>query len=71
VLIAVGNSGDGALAPLAEHWLGDLDPLVRGAAAWATRRLVEPEKAERLALDFLPRETDTTVRSEWTQKLDT
>ena len=71
VLIAVGNSGDAALAPLAEHRLGDLDPLVRGAAAWATRRLVEPEKAERLALDFLPRETDTTVRSEWTQKLDT
>ena len=70
VLIAVGNSGDATLAPLAERRLDDLDPMVRGAAVWATRRLVAAEKVERLALDFLARETDTTVRSEWTQKLD-
>ena len=70
VLIAVGNTGDATLAPLAERRLDDLDPMVRGAAVWATRRLVAAEKVERLALDFLARETDTTVRSEWTQKLD-
>ena len=70
VLIAVGNSGDEALAPLAEARLGDDDPLVRGAAVWATRRLVAPERAERLALDFLSRETDISVKSEWTVALD-
>ncbi len=69
VLIAVGNSGEAALAPLATARLGDEDPLVRGAAVWATRRLVAPEEAERLALDFLARESDTAVRTEWVQDL--
>jgi epoxyqueuosine reductase len=69
VLIAVGNSGDVALSPLAEQRLDDGDPLVRGAAVWAVRRLVPVEKAERLALDFLPREGDISVRSEWTAEL--
>ncbi len=69
VLIAVGNSDDAALAPLATARLGDDDPLVRGAAVWATRRLVAPDEAERLALAFLPAESDITVRSEWTQDI--
>jgi epoxyqueuosine reductase len=68
VLIAIGNSSDDALAPLAEARLGDDEPLIRGAAVWAVRRL-QPEKAERLALDFLPRESDTAVRTEWTQTI--
>jgi epoxyqueuosine reductase len=68
VLIAIGNSSDDALAPLAEARLGDSEPLIRGAAVWAVRRL-QPEKAERLALDFLPRESDTAVRTEWTQTI--
>ncbi|MBI4920907.1 MAG: tRNA epoxyqueuosine(34) reductase QueG [Devosia nanyangense] len=69
VLIAVGNSADPSLAPLARARLSDDDPLVRGAAVWATRRLAAPDGAERLALDFLARETDISVRSEWTQDL--
>lgn len=68
VLIAVGNSGERALEPLAEARLGDDDALVRGAAVWAVRRL-SPDRAERLALDFLPRESDMSVRTEWTQDL--
>jgi epoxyqueuosine reductase len=68
VLIAVGNSGDAQLAPLATARLGDADPLIRGAAVWAVRRLV-PDEAARLALDFLPREGDTSVRTEWTAEL--
>jgi epoxyqueuosine reductase len=70
VLIAVGNSGDTALLPLARARLGDADPLIRGAAVWAVRRLVPAQEARRLALDFLSREADTTVRSEWTAELD-
>jgi epoxyqueuosine reductase len=69
VLIAIGNSGDQNLAPLAEARLGDPEPLVRGAAVWAVRRLVTPDRADRLALDFLARETDTAVRTEWVQDL--
>ena len=69
VLIAIGNSGDDRLAPLAESRLGDPDPLIRGAAVWAARRLVAADRIDRLALDFLPREGDITVRTEWTQDL--
>ena len=70
VLIAIGNSGDAALLSLARERLSDADPLVRGAAVWAVRRLVPAHEAGRLALDFLPLEADTTVRSEWTAELD-
>jgi epoxyqueuosine reductase len=69
VLIAVGNSGDAALAPQAVARLGDAEPLIRGAAVWAARRLLPAAESQRLALDFLPREGDTTVRSEWTAEL--
>ena len=69
VLIAVGNSGDPALARLAEARLDDDDPLVRGAAVWAVRRLSAADRIDELALDFLPREADTAVRQEWTQDI--
>ena len=69
VLIAIGNSGDAALAPIAEGRLNDDEPLVRGAAVWAVRRLSTAERIDELALDFLPREADTAVRQEWTQDI--
>ena len=39
VLIAIGNSGDAALAREAERLLDDPSPLVRGAAVWALAQL--------------------------------
>ena len=69
VLIAIGNSGDAGLVDAARARMSDPDPLVRGAAVWAVRRLVPAQEASRLALDFLPRESDTTVRLEWTSEL--
>jgi epoxyqueuosine reductase len=69
VMIAVGNSGDPALAQLAEARLDDDAPLVRGAAVWAVRRLAEPDRVDELTLDFLAREADTAVRTEWTQAI--
>ena len=54
VLIAVGNSGDETLAALAEARLSDRDPLVRGAAVWAVRRLCQKDRVDQMALDFLP-----------------
>jgi epoxyqueuosine reductase len=68
VLIAIGNSGDLDLLPLAESRLADADPLVRGAAVWAVRRLA-PDRSQELALAYLPAESDTGVRQEWTQDL--
>ena len=48
VLIAIGNSGDAALAAEAERLLDDPSPLVRGAAVWALGRL-DPQRLAALA----------------------
>ncbi len=39
VLYAIGNSGVAGLAPVAAGLLGDADPVVAEAAAWALARL--------------------------------
>jgi epoxyqueuosine reductase len=70
VMIAIGNSADPALAPLAEARLGDPQPLIRGAAVWALRRLAPAACIRTLALAFLPREGDMEVRAEWDGALD-
>ena len=44
VLIAIGNSGDAALAAEAERLLDDESPLVRGAAVWALSQLMAREE---------------------------
>jgi epoxyqueuosine reductase len=62
VLIAIGNSGDLALAPEAERLLEDASPLVRGAAIWALARLAP----QRLAVRAVQRQTDVPeVEDEW------
>lgn len=58
VLIAIGNSGDPALAAEAERLLDDPSPLVRAMAVWALRRLGLPIPS-RLADD-----ADHVVRAE-------
>ncbi|MBN9310067.1 tRNA epoxyqueuosine(34) reductase QueG [Devosia sp.] len=65
VLVAAGNSADGTLVPLVEARLGDPDPLIRGAAVWAVRRLVNDARADALRLAFLPDEDDMSVQAEW------
>jgi epoxyqueuosine reductase len=65
VLIAIGNSADSALLPLAEARLADPEPLIRGAAVWAMRRLAQAETIQRHRLAFLPEEDDMGVRAEW------
>jgi len=63
VLIAIGNSGDIALADEAERLLDDASPLVRGAAVWALGRL-DPARLAALAHERA-READASVRAEW------
>jgi epoxyqueuosine reductase len=69
VLIAIGNSGDFALADEAERLLDDASPLVRGAAVWALGRL----DRTRLATCGKRRhdgESDPDVVAEWTAALE-
>ena len=65
VLIAIGNSSDGALAVKAERLLDDESPLVRGAAVWALSQLMGREEFARLAARAMNAEPDETVRAEW------
>ena len=64
VLIAIGNSGDGALAAEAERLLDDASPLVRGAAVWALGRL-DAARLRMVGRERRARETDATVQDEW------
>ncbi|MDD1532052.1 MULTISPECIES: tRNA epoxyqueuosine(34) reductase QueG [unclassified Bradyrhizobium] len=65
VLIAIGNSGEAALASEARRLLDDESPLVRGAAVWALGQLLEREEFEAMKLDRLKHESDEAVREEW------
>jgi epoxyqueuosine reductase len=67
ILIAIGNSGERALAAEAERLLGDASPLVRAAAIWALSRLLPQERFAALAARHAPRESDDAVRAEWNQ----
>jgi epoxyqueuosine reductase len=63
VLIAIGNSGDAALAGEAERLLGDASPLIRGAAVWALGRLDRARLQSHTAR--CRAETDPQVEAEW------
>jgi epoxyqueuosine reductase len=65
VLIAIGNSGEGALAGEAERLLSDANPLVRGAAVWALAQLIERTRFDAMAANAMAAESDASVRAEW------
>jgi epoxyqueuosine reductase len=65
VLIAIGNSGDAALAREAERLLDDESALVRGAAVWALSQLMTPDAFTALASKAVRAERDEDVRAEW------
>jgi len=68
VLIAIGNSGDAALAPEAERLLHDGSPLVRGAAVWALGRL-DHARLALLAKTSRANEAEPSVEDEWSAAL--
>ena len=65
VLIAIGNSGDAALAADAKRLLDDPSPLVRGAAVWALSRLLPRGEFSALAHRQIEMESDPAVIEEW------
>ena len=67
VLIAIGNSGDAALAPCAGARLEDASPLVRAAAVWALSRLLTPAAFAALRARRAPREANAEVAAEWAE----
>jgi epoxyqueuosine reductase len=67
VLIAIGNSGDPALALAAEARLADASPLVRAMAVWALQRLSSPRRFAALKASHFDGESDAAVRREWTR----
>src|SRR5262245_7263802 len=68
VLIAIGNSGDVALAPAAERLLADASALVRGAAVWALAQL-DRERIVAVPGEYRAHEPDPQVHAEWTAAL--
>jgi epoxyqueuosine reductase len=69
VLIAIGNSGDAALAGEAERLLEDSSPLIRGAAVWALGRL-DRVRLARCATERGAAESDADVIAEWAAASD-
>ena len=69
VLIAIGNSGDAALAAEATRLLVDPSALIRGAAVWALGRLLPRERLVALATAHRAQETEPSVEEEWTAAL--
>ncbi|MDF2781585.1 MAG: hypothetical protein K0S96_1389, partial [Geminicoccaceae bacterium] len=65
VLIAIGNSGDPALAAVAEERLADTSPLVRAMAVWALAELLDRASFGALAMRHAGSEPDPAVRAEW------
>jgi epoxyqueuosine reductase len=68
VLIAIGNSGDAALAVEAARLLDDASPLVRGAAVWAISKLLPRAKVSALSTRRR-NDSDPVVQEEWTAAL--
>ncbi|AWO87869.1 MULTISPECIES: tRNA epoxyqueuosine(34) reductase QueG [Bradyrhizobium] len=65
VLIAIGNSGEAALAEEARRLLADESALVRGAAVWALAQLVARDAFEAMRSVAMGNEHDEGVREEW------
>jgi len=66
VAIAIGNSGQTALAASAKRLLAEESPQVRGAAIWALRMLLGED-----AMRYRdPRETDSAAIAEWGEALE-
>lgn len=68
VAVALGNAGDAAAIPVLSAALRDLDPLIRGHAAWALGQIGGPESTAALR-EALILECDRWVREELARAL--
>ena len=68
VAVALGNLGDARAIPALERALADPEPLVRGHAAWALRR-VGARRGQEALVGALELESDEYVRREMLSSL--
>jgi epoxyqueuosine reductase len=68
ILIAAGNSDDTALVPLVRTYLDYQASVVRAMAVWALSQLMDQQAWTTLRHQYLPAETDDTVRTEWNDR---
>ncbi len=71
VLIAIGNSGDDKFFDLIYRHLTDQNEIVRGAAIWALRMVLDEDKVAVIREQFLALEQIKIVRQEWETELET
>ncbi|MFZ1428361.1 MAG: tRNA epoxyqueuosine(34) reductase QueG, partial [Geminicoccaceae bacterium] len=69
VLVAIGNSGEVALADVVEPLLADPAPVVRGMAVWSLAQLVSAERMRHLHACHAGSEPDAGVCQEWEMAL--
>ena len=65
VLIAIGNSGDTKYIPALMDKLQENSPFVRAMAVWALKQLCDENSFDALRSDYISREADNDVLSEW------
>ena len=65
VLIAIGNSDNKSLSKDALNNLKDESPLVRGAAIWALRKLLNNKEISNIKQKYIINEKDRSVINEW------
>jgi epoxyqueuosine reductase len=70
VLIAIGNSNNKKLAKKAIANINDKSSLVRGAAIWAIRRLLNNSELKKIKENSLSKEKDLSVISEWKNEIN-
>ena len=70
VLIAIGNSNNKELAKKALSNINDKSSLVRGAAIWAIRRLLNNSELKKIKENSLSKEKDLSVISEWKNEIN-
>ena len=68
VLVAIGNSGDPALAAAARRLVADPAAIVRGAAVWALTRLLSDDEFAALRDQHAAHERDPAVLQEWSER---
>jgi len=64
-MIAIGNSGKRSLSKETIMKISDKSPLVRGAAIWATRNLLDDAEIKDIKEKSLNKERDNSVKKEW------
>ncbi len=69
VMIAIGNSGKKSLSKDIIPKIYDKSPLVRGAAIWAIRNLLDDSEIKEIKEKSLNEERDILVKKEWLERI--